>query len=206
MDEDDLEYFPQIRRIKIDDYINEINKSLETKNYLSALTVALMIPDICAKKIGDRKGYAKWYNKYVYPVYYTIEYEEENVRIDRKYKTSQVKLNGNVCYALRNAILHSGKSELIFTSDVQREQAKVDRIELCINGNSPAGRQYGEAVYITTCNKKVQEIVIRINIITLVTCIVEGYKEFKKELDGTALFDIIDWDKKGGAIVFTPNT
>lgn len=65
---------PQIRDIYINDYIKEIKNSLDSHNYLSALTLSLMIPDICSKFIGkkNKSGYLYWFNKYVYRTYYDI--------------------------------------------------------------------------------------------------------------------------------------
>ena len=60
--------FPQIQQVSIYSFIDEIKKSLENKNFLSALSVSLMIPDICSTISGERrkKAYAEWFNKYVY--------------------------------------------------------------------------------------------------------------------------------------------
>lgn len=197
--------FPQIRDITIDDYILEIKKSIGNKNYLSALSVALMIPDICKKVSSENIGYVQWFNKYAYKKYYNTEYIEEPIKKDRSYTLHQIRLNGNVCYALRNAILHSGTSYIRFEKPYQKEQAKIDRIELCINGDSPIESQYGEAVSIVTYDKSKKTISIRVNIISLIISIIEGFEEFKVQNNDTRLFSIIDWDKKGGKIVFTPN-
>lgn len=197
--------FPQIRDITIDDYILEIKKSIDNKNYLSALSVALMIPDICKKVSSENIGYVQWFNKYAYKKYYNTEYIEEPIKKDRSYTLHQIRLNGNVCYALRNAILHSGTSYIRFEKPYQKEQAKIDHIELCINGDSPIESQYGEAVSIVTYDKNKKTISIRVNIISLIISIIEGFEEFKAQNNDTRLFSIIDWDKKGGKIVFSPN-
>ena len=43
-------------KITTNDYVNEINKNIDNHNYLSALTLALMIPDICSKNINDNRN------------------------------------------------------------------------------------------------------------------------------------------------------
>lgn len=197
--------FPQIRDITIDDYVDEIKKSIDNKNYLSALSVSLMIPDICKKVSFENLSYVEWFNKYVFKNYYNTEYVEEPINKDRSYKLHQIRLNGDVCYALRNAILHSGTSYIRFEKPHQKERAKIDRIELCINGDSPIEDQYGEAVSIVTYDKDKKTISIRVNIILLIISIVEGFEEFKTQNNDTRLFSIIDWDKKGGKIIFTPS-
>ena len=50
-----MEGLPQIKEICIEDYIKEIYSSIENKNYLSGLSVALMIPDICRNQLGWKK-------------------------------------------------------------------------------------------------------------------------------------------------------
>lgn len=116
-----------------------------------------------------------------------------------------MKLNGAVCYALRNAIIHSGTSFIEFKKSGQKEKAKIDQIELCINSESDFDRQYGESVSIRKYDQVNKEISIRVNIINLIINILNGYEEFKKNNINTKLFSIIDWDKKSGNIVFTEN-
>ena len=68
---------PQIREICVNDYINEIYSSINNQNYLSALSVALMIPDICRNQLGLKRknGYITWFNKYVFKKYYDIPHK-----------------------------------------------------------------------------------------------------------------------------------
>ena len=197
--------FPQIRDICIDDYVNEIKLSLDNKNYLSALSVALMIPDICKNVSNDEICYAEWFNKYVYEPFYNFPTIENIDKNNKAYQLYDIKLNGYVCYALRNAILHSGTSYVEFKKAGQKEKAKIDHIELCINGNSDLDKQYGESVSITRYNNEQKRISIRINIVNLILNILKGYNEFKKDNGDIRLFSMIDWDKKGGKIIFTPN-
>lgn len=83
--------------------IKSIKNSIQTKNWYSALVVALILPDICAKLEGGNKissvRYPEWFNTYL-----GNEYEGF--------------LSGNDCYALRCALLHEG------TSDIERQKAK----------------------------------------------------------------------------------
>ena len=197
--------FPQIRDISIDDYILEIKNCLDNKNFLSALSVALMIPDICRKIIGDELSYQDWFNKYVFNKFYNIPKIEDIDKNDESYELYEIKLNGDVCYALRNSILHSGTSHISFRKKGQKERAKIDRIELCVNGKSNLNNQYGELISIQRFDETEKVISIRINIVNLVINILKGYEIFKKENNNTHLFMLIDWDKKDGTIVFTPN-
>lgn len=196
---------PQIRDISIDDYILEISNSLNSKNYLSALTVALMIPDICRKINDDGLSYQDWFDKHIFEEYYNFPRIEDIDKNNKSYELYEIKLNGAVCYALRNAIIHSGTSFVEFKKSGQKERAKIDQIELCINSESNLDNQYGESVSIRKYDQDNKEISIRINIIILVRNILNGYEEFKKNNRYNKLFSIIDWDKKSGNIVFTAN-
>lgn len=196
---------PQIREISTDDYVEEINKAIEEHNYLSVLVLSLMIPDICSKYYTNC-GYVKWFNKYVYRKQYDFSQKKDIKRNHSKSKTYRIKFNGSTCYALRNAILHSGKPCLIFTNEKDRIKANVDNIELCVNGNSDKYSQYGEAVSITNYNDMTKKVSIRINIVIFAKKIILGYRDFLADnnIDNMKLFHMIDWDKKGN-IIFTPN-
>lgn len=75
--------------------IDSVYSSLENENLYAALFVVLTLPDICSalkhgKTLGDK--YAEWFDQ----------------------NLSQYKgfLSGNDCYALRCALLHSGKDDI----------------------------------------------------------------------------------------------
>ena len=91
--------------------IDEIRKAIKNKTYLSALTLALTIPDICSqvetgKEDSDRWIYIDWFNKYI---------EKESFDLDIGEFKEQT-FNGNMCYALRCKVLHNGNVELQQTS------------------------------------------------------------------------------------------
>lgn len=82
--------------------IDSVYSSLENKNLYAALFVVLTLPDICSalehgKTSGDK--YAEWFDQ----------------------NLSQYKgfLSGNDCYALRCALLHSGKGDI---SDQKKQE------------------------------------------------------------------------------------
>ena len=88
--------------------IDSVYNSLENENWYAALFVALTLPDICAAlKAGKTSGekYAGWFEK----------------------NLSQYKgfLSGNDCYALRCALLHSGKDDI-------SDQRKREVLEHCV--------------------------------------------------------------------------
>ena len=75
--------FPQVRCVTTNDYIEEINNAIDSHNYLSALVLSLMLPDICSKydektNYNDKeKKYIKWFNKYVYRKYFNFPGKRE---------------------------------------------------------------------------------------------------------------------------------
>ncbi|WP_223806010.1 hypothetical protein [Ornithinibacillus gellani] len=91
--------------------IEEINNNLSNKNYLSALALTLILPDICAKieypeLIGgkyNRKRYERWYNEFIYP--YELCPIENN-----PYK--EWVMDGFAVYKLRCNLLHDGSTDI----------------------------------------------------------------------------------------------
>lgn len=103
--------FPQVRCVTTNDYIEEINNAIDSHNYLSALVLSLMLPDICSK------------------------YDEKT--------------------------------------------------------------NYDET----------KSVSIRINVVIFAETMINGYRDFLSYIgkDNIKLFNMIDWDKVGGKIVFTSN-
>lgn len=94
----------------IKDRINEIRLAIQNKMYQSALALALTLPDICGQvkypqeKCKGRR-YRDWFNEFVGHLYMpkvTAESIDPNHRI----------VNGNVCWNLRCAFLHSGDDDI----------------------------------------------------------------------------------------------
>ena len=96
--------------------INSIKRAIECECYLPALALALTLPDICGQiehpdfvstdKYGNkrregRKQYVTWYDDYVKPLYYIANDDAPVLQFD-----------GELCYALRCALLHEGNFEL----------------------------------------------------------------------------------------------
>lgn len=82
-------------------FLEGINLSLETSNWISALSMSLTIPDIAGKieypMIMGKKRYIDWFDKYVAHKY-TVQ--------------NKVFLSGRDCYALRCSFLHQGISDI----------------------------------------------------------------------------------------------
>lgn len=87
--------------------IQAIRESLEAENYLSALLIALIIPDICGKLIypteGNRTRYSKRYDEFIF--------KYENPPLDNKMAVYNF-FDGNVIYKLRLAFSHEGSLDI----------------------------------------------------------------------------------------------
>ncbi|MDC0535543.1 hypothetical protein OAO18_07010 [Francisellaceae bacterium] len=84
--------------------IKAVKDSLESENYISALYLAITLPDICARlESSDGKTskakYIEWFDKYL------SKYYIHSVGADHK---EHIFLNGNDMYALRCSVLHEG--------------------------------------------------------------------------------------------------
>lgn len=105
-------------------YINDIRKSLENECYFSALSLALMMPDICGMaeypntEVGER--YIKWCDNFLCPYLY-----EEN---DNK------GLSGESLYGLRNVYLHQG-SVKIDSEKMKDKDNRIDKFILVVGKN-----------------------------------------------------------------------
>lgn len=109
--------------------IDSIEKSLNTKNWLSALFMAITLPDICAATEnvvnGNGARYRDWFNRYMKKKYdsanyyeYVEAYHPERIKTlpqkildDYKKEQTKVKFTAESCWALRNATLHQGMDE-----------------------------------------------------------------------------------------------
>lgn len=109
----------------IEQIINEINICLENECFLSALGMALTLPDICGKAEyptdSVTKRYIKWTNEYI------SAYEKD----DSLYGIDMPYLSGEILYNLRNAFLHQGNPN-IDSSRVKDVRCKVDEFNLVI--------------------------------------------------------------------------
>jgi hypothetical protein len=85
-------------------FTNAVRSAIEQKNWYSALTLSLTLPDICGKlesptvKSGER--YIAWWDKYLL----------ENYTV--KSPLNKIFLSGSDAYALRCAYLHEGGDDV----------------------------------------------------------------------------------------------
>lgn len=107
--------------------IEEINKSLENETYLSALSLALTLPDICAKAefgdVGNKKRYIDWWDKYISPYEQVEEFPY---------------LSGEVIYELRCNYLHQGSID-VNKEKIKDNVCKIDDLILIVSDRNSFG-------------------------------------------------------------------
>lgn len=116
----------------VDRIIKDINKALEAEAYIAALSLTLILPDICAKaECGDsmtNKGrYIKWYDEYI------GQYEKKPTKpgeIEMPY------LSGEVVYQLRCSMLHQGTPN-VDDSKIKDNNCKINHFVLAIEKKKP---------------------------------------------------------------------
>lgn len=111
----------------IEDLVNSIQLSIKTENWVAALTVALTLPDICAKvdsRHGENTGsrYASWFEQYI------VKLPQSTGLGLSQYDF----FSGKDCYALRCAFLHEGDMD----TTGQNAQEFVDGFSFVVSESS----------------------------------------------------------------------
>ena len=107
----------------INNLIADLNKALDNNCFLSALSLALTLPDICGKakfpnEKSTKKRYIDWYDDYV------GKYEQ-----CPGYEGRMPYLSGEVVYNLRCSFLHQGNPNLE-KEKIKEDCCKIDRFIL----------------------------------------------------------------------------
>lgn len=95
-------------------YISEIEDNLKNKNYISALHLALSIPDMLGKVAfpelsSSKKRYIEWFDENVRNISFGYLYSKEPFDVGEGFP----KMSGSVCYALRCSMFHEGDNDII---------------------------------------------------------------------------------------------
>ena len=110
-------------------FTRAIQMAIEDKNWYAALSLALIIPDICGKidqpNVLPKNRYMDWANKWFVPKY------TSHIGPDRK---EYIFLNAEDCYALRCSYLHAG-SENISNEKIRKALEDFHFCEPPKNGN-----------------------------------------------------------------------
>ena len=112
----------------IDFYVNEIHTCLRNRCWFAALSLTLMLPDICGeaeypnRQVGER--YISWYDTCV-----GKHLKQERMHEDQPY------LSGEIVYNLRNTFFHQGRVN-INPSKVKDTVNQIDRFILVLGDGS----------------------------------------------------------------------
>lgn len=105
-----------IVEIKVGNFINSVEKSLLNNNFHAAISIALMLPDICGTLETPKKQhqliYFDWYDRYLKMKY--VDY-----------------LTGLDFYAIRCAYLHQGFDEV----DSQKSKDIIEKFQFISSGS-----------------------------------------------------------------------
>lgn len=102
--------FPKRIDTSLTGRLDDIEKAFSAGAYLSAISLALTIPDICGDRLypelkkKTRQRYVSWFNKYV-AFNYPEEPAADGPRGERRYY-----FDGEDCYQLRCVYLHQGNN------------------------------------------------------------------------------------------------
>lgn len=162
----------------IDKIVYDINIALKNGAYLSALSLALTLPDVCGKaeypseSVGKR--YIHWYDEYI------GQYETDG-------QTDCPYLSGEVVYSLRNSFLHQTTPNVDKTK-IQDSQNQIDEFVLVLEPKNEfdiyADLSMGECFGIKSYHVSVQRLCV------ILTRTALGYYNKNKEKFGFIQYQI----------------
>lgn len=165
--------------------IKDIRNAIDNGCFLSALALALTLPDVCGKvefpkeegkKYHSKKAYIDWFNKYVF-TYYQGSSEHVN-----EYAGTQFE--GNACYSLRCAYLHSGNMDI----EDEKLCVKINQFGLCISSNKDSGI-YSDMHGVGTSyfsNKKMYKV--RLDVRKLCKILCDAAEKYYKDHQNKEMF------------------
>lgn len=154
---------------------DDIKKAVESGAYISALSLALTLPDWCGKAEYPNdvttSRYKKWYSENV-GRYETFEGNEG------------AYLSADVVYSLRNHLLHQGSLNYD-NKDIRQEQNKADKFLLYFNTNECDGGC--SSISYRWGTNDIQSRSFEVNALNLIMklrlCAMSYYKENKEKFD-----------------------
>lgn len=169
--------------------LDDMNKALDANCYFAALSIALMMPDICGKaeysddKVGDR--YKKWFDEWI-GQYEICPREDENEPI-------MPHLSGEVVYQLRNSFLHQGNPN-IDKNKIKAEENKIDEFKLIVEAKNQFDLYASSSSLEHEGGYRTFSVNIR-NLCWKIDRLARKYYERNKEKFNFFNFSIVDWDE-----------
>ena len=171
--------------------VSEIRKALSHELHLSALALALTLPDTCGKaEYPDEKHngmrYRNWCNQYVI-----------TDRNDSPYGCDMPYLSEEIIYSLRNSLLHQSTPNVV-QSSIHESRCKVDKFELVTHDENDANGDLSMVAYGKNMQIVHRELKVHISHLCYILCIAaEKYYRDNKEKFGFIQYSLVDERKKG---------
>ena len=157
--------------------VNEIRSSIKNENFIAALSLALILPDICGKAEypnvkSTAERYKSWYEK-------NVGYTE---RQPDPYGSDMPYSSGEVIYQLRCSLFHQGNPGIGANEKkkIIEERCKMTRFVLTINDDFDGGTSMVSYVG----NDEIRERELKVNIVNIcekLCRVSEGYYKDNKE-------------------------
>ena len=170
----------------IDRIVREIRMALSNELYLSALALALTLPDTYGKAKypnEDYNGvrYKNWCSQYVI-----------TDRCDSPYGYDMPYLNEEIIYSLRNCLFHQSTPN-VEQSKIHESRCKVDKFELVITGENGANGDLSMVAYGKGMSIVRQELKVHIShLCYILYAAAENYYQNNKEKFDFIKYLIID--------------
>lgn len=172
--------------------VKEVRCALDHNLYFAALTLALTLPDVCAKAEfpelkSSKERYVKWFDE-------NIGKYERSPSADPE----MPYISGKLVYNLRCQIVHSGDPNLDFDKYNNDNKYSIEEFALVLQADTGFFPSGGETSGIRCWGgKKIHRIQINVRRLCLIIClVVEGYYEENRDKFNFSDFEIIDWDEQ----------
>lgn len=148
----------------MDNLSKAIESAITNKSWYGALFVALCVPDICgyveSPTTRSQARYEKWFEKYMLNKYSSFIGPD---------KTPHTFISPSDCYALRCALLHEGREEIVD----QRARDALDRFHFI---EPPPNRQ----IHLNQINN-----ILQLQVDVFCKDVLEGLAQWRKDIQGT---------------------
>ena len=140
----------------VDTLVEQINISLKNNCYMTALTTALILPDICGKakypNLRNKDRYVNWYEEYI------GQYEKNTSKND-----DMPYLSGKVIWNLRCSLLHEGNPT------INKRDTGIDYFELLWQGYQRCSQVIDSASLQRNGDGTIEKREFSVNIIRICT-------------------------------------
>lgn len=157
--------------------IEDLEKAFAAGAYLSAISLALTIPDICGdrlhpkRKNETRRRYVDWFNAYVAFNYL----DEKSHAINGKMIASKYYFDGEDCYQLRCVYLHQG----INATEPKSKKTSYNLIQFRVFSDGPGSCDHIGKTTVNATGETTRQVDLDLR--KFIRCIKSGVGQFLKE-------------------------